>query len=231
MNNMTSTSITISKTTLSILKNFASMNSNILVKPGNVIKTITPSKSGMAEAVIDETFDVEFGIWDLNKFLGVVSLFSSPHFEFGEKSVKIIGSNGSVVNYFYSEPRLLTYPSKSVNMPPTTVKTRISEGMFNELYRISSVLQLPDISFRSDGSAIYAVVLDLKDPTSNSYRVDLEGNADGAQFELNFKMENIRLLAGDYEVSFAKNIAGQFENENHSLTYWFAMEPNSRYTE
>ena len=113
---MTSTSITISKTTLSILKNFASMNSNILVKPGNVIKTITPSKSGMAEAVIEETFDVEFGIWDLNKFLGLVSLFNNPQFEFGEKSVSITGSNGSVVKYNYSEPRLLTYPQKKANI-------------------------------------------------------------------------------------------------------------------
>jgi hypothetical protein len=149
---MTSTDIKISKATLSILKNFAGMNSNILIKPGNVIKTITPSRSGMAEAVIEETFDVEFGIWDLNKFLGVVSLFSNPVFEFGEKSVKIYGGqsgSGSVVNYFYSEPRLLTYPSKSVNMPPTTVKTVMEEGMFDDLSRISSVLQLPDISFRS----------------------------------------------------------------------------------
>lgn len=227
---MTSTAITISKTTLSILKNFANMNSNILVKPGNVIKTITPSKSGMAEAVIEETFDVEFGIWDLNKFLGVVSLFSNPQFEFGDKNVKIIGSNNSVVNYFYSEPRLLTYPTKSVNMPPVTVKTQISEGMFNELQRISSVLQLPDLSFQSDGTIIYAIVCDLKDPTSNSYKVELEGNADGAEFELNFKMENIRLLAGDYEVSFAKNVAARFDNQNLNLTYWFAMEPNSRYT-
>ena len=228
---MTSTSITISKTTLSILKNFASMNSNILVKPGNVIKTITPSKSGMAEAVVEETFDIEFGLWDLNKFLGVVSLFSNPQFEFGEKSVQITGLNGSVVNYFYSEPRLLTYPTKTVNMPPATVKTRIDEGMFNELYRISSVLQLPDLSFRSDGTIIYALVTDLKDPTSNSYKVELEGNADGAEFELNFKMENIRLFAGDYEVSFAKNVAGQFKNENFNLRYWFAMESDSRYTE
>lgn len=228
---MTSTATTISKTTLSILKNFASMNSNILVKPGNVIKTITPSKTGMAEAVIEETFDVEFGIWDLNKFLGVISLFTNPQFEFGEKSVTITGANNSVVNYYYSEPRLLTYPTKSVNMPPIAVKTRINEGLFNELYRISSVLQLPDLTFQSDGSTIYAIVHDIKDPTSNHYKIELEGNADGAEFELNFKIDNVRVLSGDYEISIAKNMAAQFENENLNLKYWFAMEPSSRYTE
>ena len=228
---MTSTYITISKTTLSILKNFASMNSNILVKPGNVLRTITPSKSGMAEAVIDETFDVEFGIWDLNKFLGVVSLFNNPQFEFGDKSVRIIGGNTSVVQYNYSEPRLLTYPTKTVSMPSVTVSANIPDGLFNELYRISAVLQLPDLSFQSDGGPIYAILTDMKDPTSNNYKVELEGDANGAEFQLNFKMENIRLLPGDYEVTFSKNVAAQFENQNQNLKYWFAMEPNSRYTE
>jgi hypothetical protein len=207
------------------------MNSNILVKPGNVIKTITPSKSGMAEAVIEETFDVEFGIWDLNKFLGLVSLFNNPQFEFGEKSVSITGSNGSVVKYNYSEPRLLTYPQKTVNMPSMSVTTQIPDGLFNELHRISSVLQLPDLSFISNGSNIYAHLSDMKDPTSNSYKVQLEGDSNGAEFSLNFKIENIRLLPGDYEVTFSKNIAGQFENQNINLRYWFAMEPDSYYTE
>jgi hypothetical protein len=228
---MTSTEFKISKTTLSILKNFASMNSNILVKPGNVIRTITPTKSGMAEAVVEETFDVEFGIWDLNKLLGAVSVFSNPSFEFHDKFVKIARPNGSVLKFNYSEPKLLTVPTKTVNMPPTSVKTRLTEELFNELTRIASILQLPDISFQSDGTLIYAIVTDLSDPTANDYKVELEGNADGAEFELNFKMENIRILPGDYEVSFAKNVAAQFENENINLKYWFAMEPNSRYTE
>ena len=79
--------VTFSKNTLSILKNFSSLNSNLLIKPGDVIKTITPSKNGMAIAKVDEKFDVEFGIWDLNKFLGVISLFSTPTFDFGQKEV------------------------------------------------------------------------------------------------------------------------------------------------
>jgi len=93
--------VTFSKNTLTILKNFSSLNSNLLVKPGNVIKTITPSKTGMAVATVEETFDVEFGIWDLNKFLGVVSLFNNPTFTFGDKSVRIKNGGDSVVNYYY----------------------------------------------------------------------------------------------------------------------------------
>jgi hypothetical protein len=225
----TVTQINLSKTTLAILKNFATLNSNILVSPGNTIKTITPSMNGMAEASVEETFETEFGIWDLSKFLGVISLFTNPTFEFEEKSVRIRGSNDTVVNYYYSEPRLLTTPTKSVNMPEISIETNLTQDMFSELTRASSILQLPDISFQNRGDDIYVVVSDRNDPTSNNCEIKLDGSANGAQFNFNFKMDNIRLLPGNYKISFAKNIVGRFENENISLTYWFAMQPNSFY--
>jgi hypothetical protein len=216
--------VTFSKNTLTILKNFASLNSNLLVKPGNVIKTITPSKNGMAVAVVEENFDVEFGIWDLNKFLGIVSLFSSPTFTFGEKSVKIKNGGDSVVNYYYSEPRLLSVPTKDVNMPEVNVSVNLTEKNFNELQKAASVMQLPDMSFKSDSDTIVAMVSDLSDPTSNSYKVILDNNYDGVNFLFNFKMENVKMLPGDYTINFAKNIVGEFINKNINLKYWFAME-------
>jgi len=225
----TTTAITLSKNTLSILKNFASMNSNILVKPGNTIRTITPSKNGMAEATVTETFDVEFGIWDLNKFLGVISLFSTPTLEFDDKFVTISGANGSSVKYFYSEPRLLTTPTKQVNMPSTVASISLSEKTFSELQKASSVLQLPDLSFVGNDGKIVATVLDLGDPTTNSYKVEVGTIEKGTQFRFNFKMENIRLLPGNYHVNFAKNIVGEFSHETLDLTYWFAMENTSTY--
>ena len=106
---MTNTAITLSKTTLAVLKNFASLNSNLLVQEGNIIKTITPSMAGMAEVEVEETFDVQFGIWDLNKFLGVISLFNNPSFEFNEKYVQISGNNNAVVNYYANVLDLLQY--------------------------------------------------------------------------------------------------------------------------
>lgn len=227
----TDTQINLSKTTLSILKNFASLNSNILVSPGNVIKTITPSMNGMAEATVEETFETEFGIWDLNKFLGVISLFNTPSFEFREKLVKIHGNNDSVVSYYYSEPRLLTKPTKSVNMPSINIETNLTQEMFSELSRASSILQLPDLSFQNRGDDIYVVVSDRNDPTSNNCEIKLDGSANGAEFSFNFKIENIKLLPGNYKICFAKNIVGRFENENIPLTYWFAMQPDSYYNE
>lgn len=219
--------VTFSKNTLTILKNFSSLNSNLLVKPGNVIKTITPSKTGMAVATVEENFDVEFGIWDLNKFLGVVSLFNNPTFAFGEKSVKIKNGGDSVVNYYYSESRLLTYPTKDVNMPGVDISITLTEKNFNELQKAASVMQLPDLSFKSDDDSIVAMVSDLSDPTSNSYKV-VVGSGDALpEFLFNFKMENIKILPGDYKINFAKNTVGEFIHQSIPVKYWFAMEANT----
>ena len=107
--------ISISKETLAVLKNFAGFNSNVLVPEGNVIKTITPAKNVMAIAVQEE-FPVEFGIWDLNKFIGTVSLFDNPTFEFFDNHMKIHGGSGSSIKYMYSAKRLLTIPERDINM-------------------------------------------------------------------------------------------------------------------
>lgn len=219
--------VTFSKNTLAILKNFSSLNSNLLVKPGNIIKTITPSKTGMAVAKVEESFDVEFGIWDLNKFLGVISLFSTPAFTFGEKSVKIKNGGNSVVNYYYSEPRLLSVPTKDVVMPEINVSITLTEKQFSELQKAASVMQLPDLSFKSDGGTIVAMVSDLGDPTSNTYKVMVDEKYKGTDFLFNFKMENIKILPGDYKINFAKNVVGEFVHKNINLTYWFAMEANT----
>ena len=221
--------MTFSKNTLTILKNFSSLNSNLLVQPGNVIKTITPSKTGMAVATVEETFDVQFGIWDLNKFLGVVSLFNNPTFTFGDKSVKIKNGSDSVVNYYYSEPRLLTYPTKDVQMPSSNVSIVLTEKNFSELQKAASVMQLPDLSFTSDENKIVGMVSDLSDPTSNSYKIVVSSDYSGPEFLFNFKMENMKMLDGDYHVALSKSVIGQFTHASRPLTYWVAMDASSTY--
>ena len=88
-------------------------------------------------------------------------------------------------------------------------------------------MQLPDLSFTVDDTDIVAMVSDLSDPTTNTYKVVVEENWNGPDFMFNFKMENIKILPGDYQVNFAKNIVGEFVNTNISLKYWFAMEANT----
>lgn len=223
----TATTIKLSKKTLEILKNFASINSNILVNPGNVITTISPVKNVLAEASVDETFDTQFGVWDLNKFLGTVSLFTDPEFEFHEKFVTISGSNGSSVKYFYCEPKLLTTPTKKIQMPSSVVNFKLTQKNFIELQKAASVLQLPDIAVRSNDGRMELVALDKNDSSSNSYSVDL-GETE-ADFEFYFKVENLKLIGGDYSVEITEKIVSKFTHETLNLSYWIALEPDSKY--
>ncbi len=228
---MVMTSTSISQETLSILKNFSQLNANLLVRPGNVINTVTGAKNVMAQATVKEDFPVEFGIWDLNKFLGTLSLFDSPTCVFGEKSVKISGEGGRAVTYYYSEPSLLTTINKQVQMPETVIHLNLTQSVFADLQRAASVLQLPDLSFTSmDGDSILAVVRDKKDPTSNDYSVavgDVLG--DTPNFEFNFKIDNLKLLPGDYDVEICESVVSSFTNTNIDVKYWIALETDSTF--
>ena len=227
MNTMNKTKL--SQHTLSVLKNFSSLNSNLLVKQGNVINTITPAKNVVAQAVVDETFDVEFGIWDLNKFLGTVSLFNDPEFTFSEKSMEISG-NGSTVNYYYSEPRLLTVLDREIKMPDTAVSFTLEESTFNELQRAAAVLQLQNLSIRSTSEGmIELVILDKKSPTTNTFSKIVGENTTNATFDFNLHVDNLKMLPGDYDVEICRSVVSKFSNTNCDLVYYIALEPDSTY--
>lgn len=227
MNTMNKTKL--SQHTLSVLKNFSSLNSNLLVKQGNVINTITPAKNVVAQAVVDETFDVEFGIWDLNKFLGTVSLFDDPEFTFNEKSMEISG-NGSNVNYYYSEPRLLTVLDREIKMPETAVSFTLKESTFNELQRAAAVLQLQNLSIRStDDGNIELVILDKKSPTTNTFSKIVGENVSGASFDFNLHVDNLKMLPGDYDIEICRSVVSKFSDKSCDLVYYIALEPDSTY--
>jgi len=223
------TTIAISKRTLNILKNFSTINSNILVKPGNIIRTVSPIKNVMGESIVEETFDVEFGIWDLNKFLGTVSLFDDPEFDFHEKYVIIKDSNKkSEIVYYYSEPKLLTTVNKEINMPESVVDCYLSQETLNDVLRAASVLQVSDVAIRSNGKELELVALDKTDSTSNNYSVAL-GEVDDVEFAFYFKAENFKIIPGDYNVSITDNVISQFKKVNDDITYWVALESDSYY--
>ena len=227
----TMTPTKISNETLDVLKNFSSINSNILVKEGNVITTISPVKNVMAEATVPESFDQKFGIWDLNKFLGTISLFEDPEYMFEEKCVTISSStNNSSVRYYYSEPSLLTTVNKQINMPEAVVTCSITQNVFNDILKASSVLQVSDIAIRSNSDELEIVALDKKDKSSNSYSITLDHlPAGGPEFSFFFKSENLKMLSGDYDVSISDKVVSQFTNINRSLKYWVALESDSYY--
>lgn len=219
-----------SRQTFEILKNFSNINSNILVKPGNKLGTITGAKNVMAEAVVSETFDNEFGIWDLSKFLGTISLFQDPDFEFKEKYVLIRSVTGSCVKYYYSEPSLLTVPERRLEMPDTVISFNLPNSVFNEILRAASVLQLPDLAIRSVGGRIVAVVLDKNEPTSNDYSIEIGVNDTNAEFDFHLKIENLKFIPGDYTVNITEKVVSEFVNTSVDVTYWVALEFSSNYT-
>ena len=228
---MTKATTTISKDTLNILKNFSGINSNLYVKPGSKITTMSPTKNIMAEVEVEESFDTEFGIWDLNKLLGVVSLIQDPEFIFDDKYMTITGASGSKVKYFYSDPKLLSYPTKSIKKIDAVVEFDLTSDDFRELSRAGAVLQNPDLCFVSDDNDVLAVVKDLKDPTCNVFSIRVGDNKDQANFSFNFKLENMKMFDGDYHVALSKNVIGQFSHASRPLTYWVAMDATSTYKE
>ena len=229
----TQTAISLSQRTLDVLKNFSTINSNILVKPGNKLVTISPVKNVMSEVIVEEDFDIEFGIWDLSKFLGTISLFAKPEFEFHDKYVVISEEKKkSEVIYHYSEPRLLTTVNREINMPESVVDCTITQNILNDILKASSVLQVNDIAIRPNDDRLEIVALDKADATSNNYSIELgdlpHGNND---FTFYFKAENLKMLPGDYDVKITDKVISQFKKVNDELTYWIALESDSHYGE
>jgi len=224
--------ISISSESLDLLKNFATINSNILIEPGNVIRTISPFKNIVAEATVPESFSHEVGIWDLNQFLGVVSLFDTPELKFQEKLLEI-QSDKSTVEYFYSPASLLTTTNKQINMPPGVVEFFLEESVLQEIAKAASVLQVPDLKITKSGekNKVILTVLDRKNDTSNTFSrsVEFSDANPNSDFEFYFKIENLKLIQGSYNVVMTEKVVAQFSHDVRNLKYWVALETGSKY--
>lgn len=224
----------LSEQTILILKNFSSINSNILIKKGNILTTISPMKNLMGKAKVNEDFPVEFGVWDLNKFLGTVSLFSTPKFQFEKDRVVISnGENSSEVVYYYSDPNLLTTVNKDVKVPDVVLNFKLKEETLQELIKASSVLQLPDMIVRpsSDQKSVDITLTDKKDKTSNTYTLNCEVDMmDADDFNFILKVENIKILPASYTVSMSSVRVSNFKTEDGTLNYWIALESDTTCT-
>jgi len=217
----------ISKETLSVLKNFATINGNILIKAGNRLSTISAQKNVMASTTVQENFDSEFGIYDLNEFLGVYSLFDAdPELAFDEKFVTV--ANGkSKVKYFAADPSVLASPTKDALPVDADIEFDLSKTMYDMIMKTSSVLRSGDVSFIGDGSNVSVVVADKKNATSNSWDATL-GTTDKV-FKVNFRIDNFKMLDGDYVVSISKKRISKFASKMNDLTYFIAVEADSTF--
>lgn len=217
----------ISNDTRNILKNFSTINSGIKVKEGNKLETISNMKNILAVATISEDFPKEFSIYNLNEFLGATSLMEDPEFQFGDASLTI-ADNNSAMSYFYASDGMVTSPEKMITMPDVEIKFDISSQLLSDLNKAASVLGVNDLVLESDGTKMTLTVKDKKNATSNTFsRIVGEGN--GVKFTFNFKIENLKILDGNYEVFVSSKGISNFKNKDVDLEYFIALEPDSKY--
>lgn len=211
--------------TLSVMKSFSAINPSIVLQPGNKIKTISNQKSILAEAKVDTNFDSTAGIYDLSKFLGTVSLFTNPEFVFNEKTI-YISEGKKKVSYTLSEPSLIVQPpEKDFKLPSTEVHVELSWSQIQDVLKAAAILQLPAISFVGKDGEIVLEAVDPMNPTTDQYGFVI-GETDKT-FNFNIKVGNIKLMPGDYTVSISSAGLSNFVNEN--LSYWIAIESNSKF--
>ena len=216
----------LSKETINVIKNFSNINSNLSIKSGNKLSTISSGSNILAEAVVTETFPIDFGIYDLAEFLGALSLFEAPDLEFSNKYVTIKeGKNG--VKYFAAESTVLTTVPNIKQFPAADIEFDLSGQMLNQIQRVSSILRVSDFSVVGDGSTITVNVGDKSNPTGNSFQSEI-GTTDKS-FRVNFKVENLKMLPGDYKVAIGGKKISRYQAVNAQLVYYCAIELDSSF--
>ena len=222
----------LSEHTTSVLKNFASINQNLVIKEGKTISTMSAMKNIVAKAEVDEDFPREIAIYDLNEFLAALSLFTNPVLDFSENHVMITeeGKTGNSLKYFYSDPSVVTTPSSEITMPETEVNFSLDSSDLSKVQRAASVIGSPDLVLEKNGVSSYLTVKDKKNDTANNYSldVDVEGQGD---YNFYFKVENLKLMPLTYDVKVSsKNISHFKSQTRNAVEYWIALEPESSYS-
>ena len=211
-----------------VLKNFAGINNSILVKKGSKLRTMSVAKNILAEADITEDFPREFGIYDLNQFLNGLSLHQDPNLDFSEDTYLTIREGKRRVKYFFADPQVIVSPpEKEINLPTQDVCFQIESITLDKLLKAAAVYQLPDLSAVGKDGVIKLVVRDKKNDTSNEFAI-VVGETD-KDFVFNFKVENIRIIPGSYNVVISSKLLSKFSNENLNLVYYIALEPDSTF--
>ena len=222
----------ISNNTLDILKNFSEINQSVLIKTGKKLKTVSTLKNILAHAEVEEDFPQDFAIYQLNEFIGVLSTMNDPDITFHDKYVMLSQENGACTKYFYAEPSVVVSPEKDIKIPSEEINFTLTENQYNDLLKMSSILQLNDILVKGcpKSNGIYIAVTNKKIDTSNDYSVKVGEGVD-EPFKMYFKTENLKMVVGDYDVFISSQGISYFKNKKDNLEYWIALEPDSKYGE
>jgi hypothetical protein len=217
----------LSKETLALIKNFASINGSIVLKQGNKLATISEGKNVMAEASIAENLPMDFPIYDLGEFLNVVSLFPTTNLDFSEKHVMVSDGGTSKIKYFAAGEGLVKSAPNTVKFPSEDVTFRLDASQLAMIQRTSSVLKASDVSIVGDGTNLKVLVSDKKNATSNAYEVTIGQTSE--EFKANIKVENLKMLPNDYDVAISKKKISRFKHTASDLTYYVAIEADSEF--
>ena len=216
----------LSTETISVLKNFSTINANLMVKAGSSLSTMSAMKNIVAKADVTEEFPSDFAIYDLNEFLSALSLFGKPDLEFNDDFVIITEEGTSKsLKYWYSDPSVVTTPSKEISMPSTELTFNLSSDTLNEITKAAAVIGVPDMAL-SGGKLM---VTDKKNSTANAYETSLDVGDIAAEYKFWFKVENLKVMPGAYDVEVSSKKISHFTNTKLGVQYWIALEPESSY--
>jgi len=212
--------------TISVLKNFSTINANLMVKSGSSLSTMSAMKNIVAKADVSEEFPSDFAIYDLNEFLSALSLFGKPDLEFDNDFVIITEEGTSKsLKYWFSDPSVVTTPSKEISMPSTELTFNLSSDTLNEITKAAAVIGVPDMALA--GGKL--MVTDKKNSTANAYETSLDVGDVAAEYKFWFKVENLKVMPGAYDVEVSSKKISHFTNTKLGVQYWIALEPESTY--
>ena len=221
----------LSDNTKMVLRNFATINQNLVIKEGSELLTMSAMKNIVAKAEVEENFPKEIAIYDLNEFLAALSLFAVPVLEFEDQFflIKEEGQPHKKLKYFYSDPSVVQSPSKTITMPSEEVSFELRIEKLLEMKKAAGVIGSPDMVLQKLNGSSSLLAKDKKNDTANNYSSDIKTDGDG-EFEFYFKVENLKLLDGDYDVKISSKNISHFKNQKSLVEYWIALEPESTYS-
>jgi hypothetical protein len=216
--------------TLAILKNFATINPSIQIKQGAVLSTISPQKTVMARAEIDQEFDRTFAIYDLSRFLGVLSLFASPEVVTDNDSYLTIKEGRQKVKYMFTDPSMImTPPEKQIQLPSTDAQFTLEADVFSKVMKALAVMQMTELAVVGDGENIWVKTMDVKGAIQDSFSIEVGESS--KIFTTVLKAENLKLVSSGYDVRISKAGLVRFSTIDSGINYWIAAEASSSFSE
>jgi len=213
----------LSDNTLAVLKNFASINSGVVLSAGKTQKTISPEKSILVEATIDDDIPTQFGIYDLNQFLGNLTTLRNPELTFNKDTVTLDDGELSFDYRACSANLIITPPDKELVLKSVDVKFSLPNETLQKLIKVATMNGLPNLSVVGKNGSLLLKIHERANDTSNSGTIKI-GEYAGQDFTASFKTDNLKLLPNDYNVEIQKGAFAKFENASNTLKYFIALE-------